>query len=366
MKTLFPEVRPIAEHAKRWAEVTDRLRILRNATCYTILTTGRIAAKIELCKDVHSIQLALDCALRRQGELLGDNANAKEARRKHSKQFVHLSSAAMTLSELRQLLTRTPSGAAVSQEDLRYMVATLENLSRSQRLVSRFLRKSPTHWIIPSLPARDAASIRQGQDNLPPDPDDIPYRLHRQVYNTEIPAAEACAAMLVRFADAPEGAQNALARQVSDEGRHAAVVLAKLLQEATRKKQYPINFSIWSNAYGATTLAEAFCIEQVIGEGFGLGNDLFMAARYRRLKRTDLAEMQSWIHADEVNHARVGIQWFRQLAGAEASELLSHLEKQFVHKPIAGRWFMRALRCKIGFTHEEIDRQHRMAQKQVP
>jgi hypothetical protein len=27
---------------------------------------------------------------------------------------------------------------------------------------------------------------------------------------------------------------------------------------------------------------------------------------------------------------------------------------------------MRALRRKIGFTHEEIDRQHRMAQKQLP
>lgn len=366
MQTLFPEVRSIAEHAERWAYATARLRILRNATCYTILTTGSIAAKIELCRDVHSIQSALDCALRRQGELLPDNAHAKEVSRGHLKQFAQSSSAAATLSELRRLLTTSPSGAAVSQADLRYIVATLETLSRSQRRVSRFLRKAPTDWIIPELPARDPAFIRAGPDNVPPDPDDIPYRLHRQVYNTEIPSAEACAAMLVRFADAPDGAQSALARQVWDEGRHAAVVLAKLLQETTREKRYPINFHIWTSAYSATTLAEALCIEQVIGEGFGLGNDLFLAARYRRLKRTDLAEMQSWIHADEVNHARVGIKWFRHLAGADASGLLSHLEKQFPHKPIAGRWFMRALRRDVGFTRDEIERQHRMAQKQQP
>jgi uncharacterized ferritin-like protein (DUF455 family) len=220
--------------------------------------------------------------------------------------------------------------------------------------------------VIPELPARDPALARQGPDNAIHDPDDIPYRLHRQVYNTEIPAAEACAAMLLRFADAPEGAQTALARQVWDEGRHAAVVLAKLLQEPTRHERYPINFRIWTNVYGAPTLAQALCIEQVIGEGFGLGNDLFLAARYRRLGRADLAEMQSWIHVDEVNHAREGIRWFRQLAGNEASGLLRELEQRFPHKPIAGRWFMRALRRKIGFTEEEIDRQYRMTQKQRP
>lgn len=366
MQTLFPEVRSIAEHAERWASATARLRILRNATCHTILTTASIAAKIELCRDAHSIQSALDCALRRQSELLVDSTHAKEAGRKHSKQFAQSSSAAVTLSELRRLLTTSPPGAAVSQADLRYIVATLETLSLSQHRVSRFLRKAPTDWKIPALPARDPAAIQQGQDSVPPDPDDIPYRLHRQIYNTEIAAAEACAAMLIRFADAPEGAQSALARQVWDEGRHAAVLLAKLLDETTRKKRYPINFRIWTNAYSARTLAEALCIEQVIGEAFGLGNDLFLAAKYRRLQRADLADMQSWIHADEVNHARVGIKWFRHLAGAEASDLLSYLEKQFIHKPIAGRWFMRSLRRRIGFTDEEIERQYRMAQKLRP
>src|SRR5207302_5188384 len=120
----------------------------------------------------------------------------------------------------------------------------------------------------------------------------------------EIPSTEICAFFLLRFPGTPVEAQTSIARQAREEARHAKAIYKLLKDEGGHLGEYPTTCELWNHVRNVKTLSAGVAIEQVVEEGFGLGHDYFLADLYAKLGRSDLAEFQTWIQADEINHAR--------------------------------------------------------------
>ena len=76
-------------------------------------------------------------------------------------------------------------------------------------------------------------------------------RLHRHM-NNELGALEIAAQMLVDFPETPWRLKLALARQASDEARHAAMLYRRLVELGGTKGQFPVANFEW----GVTTLID--------------------------------------------------------------------------------------------------------------
>lgn len=213
----------------------------------------------------------------------------------------------------------------------------------------------------PLKPGRAAVHTFQDYIRYPVDGDYIRRKLHQQAFNVEVCAAEVCAMLPLRFADLPPRAGLAMAIQCLEEVRHAEMLVDALREEGGDIGETPISLGIWDAARGAASALECIGLEQVIGEGFSLGADLFYAALYQRMGRADIGALHEDIHLDEVNHVRSGLRWFRELAGPEHAQRLEALEQRSGSKPMAGDFFGEEYRRFVGFSEAEIGRQRARA-----
>jgi hypothetical protein len=110
-----------------------------------------------------------------------------------------------------------------------------------------------------------------------------------------------------------------------------------------------------------TNVVEALCIEQVLGEGYAIGSDLYLVDLFRQNGHIDLSEIHRSIHDDEFMHAKKGYEWFTQLAGSECDQVIATLEPKFAVPPPADQWFREDLRTAIGFSTIQIARQRALA-----
>jgi hypothetical protein len=186
--------------------------------------------------------------------------------------------------------------------------------------------------------------------------------LNWKLLNIEIPAAEICAAIPLLYPELPAELDIVLALQTYDEGRHSRQLLDALrrrgAEETTKTKSEP---HIWDNMRLGLSLAEAICIEQILGEGYSIGTDLCLAQMFDERGYPDLAEIHRSVHADEFMHASQGIQWFYRLAAADADMVIASLESKFATSPPAEPWFRADLRAEAGFTEAQIIRQRLLA-----
>jgi len=325
----------------------------RNSAGLALIASLALDDKIALAKVVHALQRACRVATLHQRQIMAP-PYAPPAVAAPAKAGGSLA------GQLRQL------GGAAEAMGRTWLLAGAEQAAAEMRphleraataLGSRDVRLAAPDADCPEAPGRPGEVEVAPRPTYRYDPMFARRKMHQQLFNIEVCATEICAMILARFPEIPLGAADALATQCLEEARHAEVLLGSLQAEGGRIGETPISLGIWNGARREATAAACLGVEQVIGEGFAIGSDLFYSEFYRSKGRDDLSAQYATLHIDEVNHARHGLKWFRILAGGDADALLLDLEARTKTAPLAGRFFVPEVRRYIGFTETEIDRQ---------
>jgi uncharacterized ferritin-like protein (DUF455 family) len=147
-------------------------------------------------------------------------------------------------------------------------------------------------------------------------------RLHRHM-NNELGALEIAAQCLVDFPDCPWDLQLALARQASDESRHAAMLKRRLEELGGHKGQFPIANYEWSVTKLIDTLAGRLAVQNRTFEA-GL-IDLLGSLRvvWRDAGDQATADLLDAILADEILHVRFANRWLKKMTAEKPRVLLS-------------------------------------------
>lgn len=156
-----------------------------------------------------------------------------------------------------------------------------------------------------------------------PDMSDISRRekIHRHM-NNECGALEIAAQCLADFPDAPWDLRMQLARQCSDESRHASALHRRLRQLDGRKGEFPIANFEWGVTLMLDNLPGRLAVQNRTFEA-GL-IDLLGALRNKWREAGDhtTAEMLEAILADEITHVRFANRWIKKLTVEDPRTLL--------------------------------------------
>jgi uncharacterized ferritin-like protein (DUF455 family) len=146
----------------------------------------------------------------------------------------------------------------------------------------------------------------------------LPEFLHAVALGIEVCAAEVCAMAIVSHPDMPAGLRFDLARQVSDEMRHAYMLFNRAAELGVEPMSIPYDTEVWDQLRPAETLLDRLTLEQRIGEGHGLDDAANMRDRFLERGDERTAAVFDFITADEVMHVRSGNHWIRSLlAGSQ-------------------------------------------------
>jgi uncharacterized ferritin-like protein (DUF455 family) len=147
-------------------------------------------------------------------------------------------------------------------------------------------------------------------------------RLHRHM-NNEVGALEIAAQMLVDFPETPWDLRMALARQASDEARHAAMLGRRLVELGGAKGQFPVANFEW----GVTTLIGDIAGRLAVqNRTFEAGLiDLLGSLRtiWREGGDHQTADMLDAILADEIGHVRFANRWLKRMTEQQPRILLN-------------------------------------------
>lgn len=147
-------------------------------------------------------------------------------------------------------------------------------------------------------------------------------RLHRHM-NNELGALEIAAQCLVDFPDAHWDLKMQLARQASDEARHAAVLYRRLRELGGHKGQFPIANYEWGVTAMIDTLPGRLAVQNRTFEA-GL-IDLLGSLRttWRDAGDDVTADLLDAILADEIVHVRFANRWLKRMTEETPRVLLS-------------------------------------------
>ncbi len=146
-------------------------------------------------------------------------------------------------------------------------------------------------------------------------------RLHRHM-NNETGAMEIAARCLVDFPDAPWELRLSLARQTSDEARHAALLHARLRELDGRKGEFPVANFEWGVTLMLDDLPGRLAVQNRTFEA-GLIDVLgSLRTRWREAGDHQTADLLETILADEVTHVRFANRWIKKMTEADPRILL--------------------------------------------
>lgn len=332
------------------------LTLLRNASAHALIKEPEVGVKVAWSTTLHAAQQALSIILEcRRSLTLGDAGPQMPPPRSEAAVSWHLASIADSMSEVAavDLWAQCQLGACQVLGLLPLLQFGFRHLGEDPLLANS---------ACPMLPARPERL--QIVDYVRYDIDrNYPRRkLHQQVFNVEVCAGEVCAMLVLRFAELPADIATSLTLQCVEEFRHAELLLDAQAAEGGQVGETPVSLGIWKNCRAAENAADCIGLEQVIGEGFSLGADLYYAELYRAIGRADIAALHECIYIDEVNHVRNGLTSFRRLLGKEADARLELLEKESKATVIGGRFFNEPARRYVGFSNVEIERQRLRSQ----
>ena len=166
-------------------------------------------------------------------------------------------------------------------------------------------------------------------------------RLHRHM-NNELGALEIAAQCLVDFNTAPWDIRMSLARQASDESRHAAMLYRRLLELGGHKGQFPIANYEWGVTAMIDDLPGRLAVQNRTFEA-GL-IDLLGSLRviWREAGDIETSDLLDGILADEILHVRFANRWLKKtteenprvlLRVAMAVRFLSRINAALAPKP---------------------------------
>lgn len=146
-------------------------------------------------------------------------------------------------------------------------------------------------------------------------------KLHRHM-NNETGALEIAAKALADFPDAPWDLRMQLARQASDESRHALVLYRRLREIGGRKGEFPVANYEWGVTDMLDNLPGRLAVQNRTFEA-GL-IDLLGAMRntWRAAGDATTADLLDGILADEITHVRFANRWIRRLTEEDPRILL--------------------------------------------
>jgi hypothetical protein len=146
-------------------------------------------------------------------------------------------------------------------------------------------------------------------------------RLHRHM-NNEAGAMEIAARCLVDFPETPWDLRMALARQVSDESRHASLLHARLKELDGFKGEFPIANFEWGVTLMLEDLPGRLAVQNRTFEA-GLIDILgTLRNRWREAGDDTTADMLEGILADEITHVRFANRWIKKLTEQDPRVLL--------------------------------------------
>jgi uncharacterized ferritin-like protein (DUF455 family) len=137
----------------------------------------------------------------------------------------------------------------------------------------------------------------------------------------EVCAAEICARNIAEYsASMPIQFAADMARQCSDEARHALMIGSYMDRIGVSLGDYTYTNSVWTNCLNGRGIAERLAIEQVISEGNGLDETVALLKDIQNAGLNDLADLYTFLLADETVHCRFGNIWLMWLAKGDRTE----------------------------------------------
>jgi uncharacterized ferritin-like protein (DUF455 family) len=256
------------------------------------------------------------------------------------------------------------SGAALSNERGKPWIAELEALW-ADRLAGPPLSLDDGLWApVDRAPAAARpATARYGPAGslglFPVDPlhdaRDIGLLLHKEL-DEEYATLELVARNSYEHPDMPWAFHRDMARQASDEARHAMLILRVLTARGFRHGEFTHSKSSYDGVYAFEPcepgsrheLLWRILIRQTFMEGLAIDHLAFEIERRRSVGQADIAGVFDYILRDEVFHAQSGLRWARELAGPDPAALAARAEA-------IGYFTARAEAVREAFVMENLD-----------
>ena len=173
---------------------------------------------------------------------------------------------------------------------------------------------------------------------LPADPlhdrQGIGMFLHKEL-DEEYTTLELIARNSYEHPDMPWAFHRDMARQASDEARHATIITRLMTARGFRHGDFPLSTSSYDGLYEFAPCAPGsrqellwrMLIRQTFEEGLAIDNLGHEIERRRAAGQADIAAALEYILRDEVFHAGSGLRWSRELAGTEPGAVLLERER---------------------------------------
>lgn len=202
---------------------------------------------------------------------------------------------------------------------------------------------------------------RQGSLGLFPldplhDPQDVGMALHKEL-DEEYTTLELIARNSYEHADMPWAFHRDMARQVSDEARHAVMIERVMKARGFRHGDFALSASSYDGIYEFEPCAAGsrqellwrMLIRQTFMEGLAIDFLPYEIERRRAAGQDDIAMVFEYILRDEVFHAQSGLRWSRELLGHDAQALLRAREEAI------GYYTRRAEAAREQFVLDHLD-----------
>ena len=180
------------------------------------------------------------------------------------------------------------------------------------------------------------------------DPRDIGIFLHKEL-DEEYTTLELMARNSYEHPDMPWAFHRDMARQASDEARHAIMITRLMTARGFRHGDFALSTSSYDGIYefepceagSRQELLWRMLIRQTFMEGLASTIWPMRSSAAASAGQTDIAAVFEYILRDEVFHAQSGLRWSRELAGSEPEAVLQERDE-------AMRLFHGARRSRAG------------------
>lgn len=170
------------------------------------------------------------------------------------------------------------------------------------------------------------------------DPQDIGMFLHKEL-DEEFTTLELIARNSYEHPDMPWAFHRDMARQASDEARHAVIITRLMTARGFRHGDFALSTSSYDGLYEFEPCAPGsrqellwrMLIRQSFEEGLAIDNLAHEIERRHSAGQTDIATAFEYILRDEVFHAQSGLRWSRELLGSDSQAVLDARDQAIQH-----------------------------------
>jgi hypothetical protein len=166
------------------------------------------------------------------------------------------------------------------------------------------------------------------------DPHDVGMFLHKEL-DEEYTTLELMARNSYEHPDMPWAFHRDMARQASDEARHAIMIARLMKARGVRHGDFALTTSSYDGLYAFEPCAAGsrrellwrMLIRQTFMEGLAIDNLASEISQRRAAGQADIASVFEYILRDEVFHAQSGLRWSRELLGADPLAVVKEREE---------------------------------------